>query len=253
MSSLDLRPSWRSRVDPAVEPVGRRRPLLGTAAVVAGLAGVNVAGHLAPSARVPLGVGASAALLAAARADGLTWEDLGLGREQVRRGLLAGGGAAGVVAVAYGGGLLVPLTRPLFLDERYRLDVRDAVRAALVVIPLSTVLLEEVAFRSVLWGMLERHGGTTRALLVSSTSFGLWHVLPSLDLAGARGVRARSGPGGTALVVLGTVGFTTVGGLVAGELRRRSGHVIASAGMHWATNALGVLAGLVAWRAARGS
>jgi membrane protease YdiL (CAAX protease family) len=53
------------------------------------------------------------------------------------------------------------------------------------------------------------------------------------------------------LVVLGTVAFTALGGVVAGELRRRSGSLLASAGMHWATNGLGVLFGLAAWHIAR--
>ncbi|WP_255522689.1 MULTISPECIES: hypothetical protein [unclassified Blastococcus] len=39
--------------------------------------------------------------------------------------------------------------------------------------------------------------------------------------------------------------------MVFGELRRRSGSVLASAGAHWATNALGVLAGLLAWHRPR--
>ncbi len=49
-------------------------------------------------------------------------------------------------------------------------------------------------------------------------------------------------------MIAGIVIFTALGGVVAGELRRRSGSVLASAGMHWATNSLGVLFGLVAWR-----
>ena len=52
------------------------------------------------------------------------------------------------------------------------------------------------------------------------------------------------------VLVVGTVLFTTVGGLVAGELRRRSGSLLASIGMHWATNGLGVLFGSLAWRLA---
>jgi branched-subunit amino acid ABC-type transport system permease component len=51
-------------------------------------------------------------------------------------------------------------------------------------------------------------------------------------------------------VIVGTVLFTAAGGAVAGELRRRSGSVLASVGMHWATNALGVLFGLLAWQLA---
>jgi uncharacterized protein len=53
---------------------------------------------------------------------------------------------------------------------------------------------------------------------------------------------------GTAVIVVGTVALTTLGGLVFGELRRRSGSVLAPAGAHWATNALGVLFGLLAWQ-----
>jgi len=56
------------------------------------------------------------------------------------------------------------------------------------------------------------------------------------------------GGAGAVLVVTGTVVFTTIGGLVFGELRRRSRSVLAGAGAHWATNALGVLFGLVARR-----
>ena len=50
------------------------------------------------------------------------------------------------------------------------------------------------------------------------------------------------------LVVLGTVALTTLGGLVFGELRRRSDSVLAPMGAHWATNALGVLFGVLARR-----
>jgi membrane protease YdiL (CAAX protease family) len=56
------------------------------------------------------------------------------------------------------------------------------------------------------------------------------------------------GGAGGFVVVPGSVALTTIGGLVFGELRRRSGSVLASAGAHWAFNALGVLFGLVAWR-----
>ena len=53
-------------------------------------------------------------------------------------------------------------------------------------------------------------------------------------------------------MVVGTVALTTLGGLVFGELRRRSGSVLASAGAHWATNALGVLFGAGGLAAGRG-
>ena len=225
--------------------------LIATGLVVAALATVNIAQHLL-SSTTWLGPVVAVALLAFARWNGLSWSQLGLHRDRLRSGLSWGLGAVGLVALVYLVGVFVPLTRPAFLDARYHLGLHGALFAAFVVIPLGTILLEEVAFRSVLWGMLARHATTWRVLLISSALFGLWHILPSLHVATAnQGIGdAVVGAGRAAgvLVIAGIVIFTALGGVVAGELRRRSGSVLASAGMHWATNSLGVLFGLVAWR-----
>jgi membrane protease YdiL (CAAX protease family) len=47
--------------------------------------------------------------------------------------------------------------------------------------------------------------------------------------------------------VLATVLFTALSGVVFCELRRRSGSILASAGLHWATNGLAVLASSAVW------
>ena len=234
-------PSTRARV-PAV---------VATGLVVAALVMVNLAEHFLSNATW-LGPVAALALLAFARWSGLTWSQLGLHRDRLRSGLQWGVGAIAVVATVYLVGVLLPLTRPAFLDARYHLGLHSALVTAFVVIPLSTIVLEEVAFRSVLWGMLARHAATWRVLLISSALFGLWHILPSLHMGtanhGVGDVVRGAGAAAGVLVVVGIVAFTALGGVVAGELRRRSGSVLASAGMHWATNSLGVLFGLVAWR-----
>ena len=217
---------------------------------VAALVAINVGGHLLSP---PWWVRASegVALLAFARVSGLTWAQLGLSRERAASGLRWALGAIGLVATVYVVGVLVPGIRPAFQDARYHLALPDALFRAFVVIPAGTVVLEEIAFRSVLWGMLSRHLRTWQVLGTTSVLFGLWHILPSQDLAAAnQAVSGATGSGGVALVVAGTVVFTTLGGLVFGELRRRSGSVLAAAGAHWATNALGVLFGLLAWRLA---
>jgi CAAX protease family protein len=233
-------------------PWGRRAAVLGSLAVVAAIIGLNLALHLVPGAGLGLSVAAAAVLLLFARASGLSWTQLGLGRAHLRSGALWGGAVVLLVGTAYLVAVLLPSTRTAFLDERYRFGVSEALLTAFIVIPLGTILLEEVAFRSVLWGMLSRHMGTWRVLLVSSSLFGLWHVFPSLSFASANqafsDIVPTSGVATTVLAVVGTVLFTGLGGMVAGELRRRSGSVLASAGMHWATNSLGVLFGLVAWR-----
>jgi len=212
---------------------------------------VNLAVHMLSDA-VWLGPVVAVALLAFARWSGLSWSQLGLHRDRLRSGIAWGLGAILLVALVYLVGVLLPLTRPAFLDARYHLGLQGALVTAFVIIPFSTILLEEVAFRSVLWGMLSRHATTWRVLLISSALFGLWHILPSLHVATANpavgDVAQEAGSAAPVLVIAAIVVFTAVGGVVAGELRRRSGHVLASAGMHWATNSLGVLFGLVAWR-----
>lgn len=231
----------------------RLPPRVATALTVGALVGVAIGDYVLPSTWWLRPVEA-AALIGWARASGLSWAQLGLGRNRLASGLRWGLGAVAVVAGVYLIGVLVPLVRPAFQDSRYHQPAGQALFTALVVIPFGTVVLEEVAFRSVLWGMLARHSRQWQVLATTSLLFGLWHVLPSLHLASANpGVDAAVGGRGTAVVVLATVAFTAAGGAVFGELRRRSDSLLASAGAHWATNGLGVLFGLLAWSLARGS
>ena len=226
----------------------RTRNWVTSGALVIVLAAINVTDHLL---HPPWWVRASegAALLAWARLDGLSWSQLGLGKDRLASGCKWALGAIGVVAGVYVVGILLPLTRPAFQDVRYDLPLGEALHSAFVVIPFGTVALEELAFRSVLWGFLARHLRQWQVLVTTSAIFGFWHVMPALHVGATnRGVADAVGAAGTAAVVLGTVALTTIGGLVFGEMRRRSGSVLASMGAHWATNALGVLFGLVAWR-----
>jgi uncharacterized protein len=214
---------------------------------VVALLGINVIGHLLSP---PWWVRASegAALLVFAKLSGLTWFQLGLSRARAASGLRWALGTIGLVATVYVVGVLVPGIRPAFQDARYHLSVPDALFRAFVIIPAGTIVLEEIAFRSVLWGMLSRHLRTWQVLATTSVIFGLWHILPSQHLAADnRAVSSAAGSWGGVLVVAAAVVFTTIGGLFFGVLRRRSGSVLASAGAHWATNALGVLFGLAAW------
>jgi uncharacterized protein len=223
-----------------------------SAGVVVALTAVNLTDHLLHPPWWVRALG-GATLLGWARLDGLTWSQLGLGRDRLASGCRWALGAIGVVAGVYVVGVLLPLTRPSFQDVRYHLPLGEALRTAFVVIPFGTVLLEELAFRSVLWGALARHMRPRHVLVTTSVVFGFWHVLPALHVGETnRGVAEAVGGAGPAVVVAGTVALTTVGGLVFGQLRRRSGSVLASAGAHWATNALGVLFGLLAWRLSPG-
>ena len=212
---------------------------------------INVWVHLGPSG-VHLVTGPLAALLLlfVGRMASLTWPELGLGRQMLLQGAKVAGGAAVAVAVVYTVGVAIPLTRGAFRDTRYRLGFRAALYLSLVAIPLGTVLFEEVAFRGVLWALLARDYGVATATTVSACLFGLWHVLPAVDLArthtSVRGP-AQARPGRVVLTVLATVVFTTLAGIVFAELRRDSGSLVAPIGLHWATNGLGVLAAARVW------
>ncbi|MFC7480976.1 CPBP family intramembrane glutamic endopeptidase [Luedemannella flava] len=171
-------------------------------------------------------------------------DDVGLGRRHLRRGAVYAGVLTGLVAVVYVIGVALPATRSAFLDERYQVPMAQALVTALVVIPVATVLPEEIAFRGVLWGLLRCGWRPAVATVVSSALFGLWHVLPSLRLNAVNpAVEAVVGPGwpGVVAAVAGAVAFTGLAGVLFCELRRRSGSLLAPIGLHWAVNGLGVL------------
>lgn len=208
------------------------------------LATTNVLAHrIRPRASAAVAAGQVAALAVIARADGLTAAELGLGRDRVAAGARRGAGAAATVVAGYAIALAFPAARAT-VPGSGRPWPQVAVRA-LVVIPLTTVLPEEFAFRGVLTALLGRRFDTRRVRIVTAGLFGLWHVLPGLGGAGAANdaVHTVVGTGARAAVVRvgGTVLVTTAGGLLLGELRRRSGSLLAPVLVHWAINGVGEL------------
>ncbi|MFE5809957.1 CPBP family intramembrane glutamic endopeptidase [Streptomyces sp. NPDC056491] len=191
----------------------------------------------------------SCLLLGVLRRAGGTLADAGLAPGTLARGARWALALIGLVAVVYLAGALLPATRTLFEDERYSgMDGNEVMLRAFVLVPLGTVLLEEIAFRGVLYGLVLRVRGALWATVVSSLLFGLWHVLPSLNLATAKpALTSIFGESelGAAVAVAGAVLFTAAAGVLFCELRRRSGSLLAPMGLHWAVNALGYLAGFL--------
>lgn len=185
-------------------------------------------------------------LLAVLRWSGGTWAEVGLGRGSFGRGALWALTLIGIVAAVYIMGALLPFTRELFADSRLShlsgLEVADRM---LLRVPIGTVLLEEMAFRGVLFALLMRQFGRVRAAVLSSVLFGLWHVLPSLHLSTEKPAFHTvlgNSQFGAAVADLGAVLFTAAAGILLCELRGRSRSLLAPMGLHWATNALGYLA-----------
>src|SRR5215217_5732239 len=124
----------------------RTRNRLVSGAVVVVLAGINVTDHLV---HPPWWVRAleGAGLVAWARLDGLSWSQLGLGRDRLGAGCRWALAAIGLCAGVYVVGVLLPLTRPAFQDVRYHLPLGGALRSAFVVLPYVTVLLDDLVSR----------------------------------------------------------------------------------------------------------
>jgi uncharacterized protein len=214
------------------------------AAVVAGL----VVDRAVPGAHVAVGLGLAACLVVIARAGGLTAADLGLVRSTWRPGLRWGAAAATLVGAVYALAFLVTPVRQALPDSGGGL-VRAALTAVLVVIPLGTVLPEELAFLGLLLALLGRRHGVLAATLLSSGLFGLWHVLASLGGGAANAMIADmvgADPAGTVVRVAVTVGFTAMAGVVLCWLRLRSGSLLAPVLAHWTVNGLGVIVTLLA-------
>lgn len=205
-----------------------------------------------PALYVVICVAAAAVLLRIARWDGLTLAELGLDAAAMRRGLRWASVLAGVVLLVLLLLLAVPAGREAFRDARAAdLSVGRLLWVALVRVPLGTVLLEETAFRGVLWAMIRRRRGTAWATGVSSLLFGFWHLLPARGINRSNAAVASvfgDGPAGVAPTVAVAIAATAVAGVVLCELRRRSGSLVAPIALHWAVNSLGYA---FAWAASR--
>jgi membrane protease YdiL (CAAX protease family) len=221
---------------------------LGLAVAILVLANV-LNNRRAPRWYLVTSLGATAALLALYRLARAPWADAGLGPRAVGRGALWGLVLVALVALACLAGALLPATRAVFRDRRVGgAGPAELAYQVLVRIPLGTVLLEETAFRGVLYGLL-RHGyASPWATAVSSILFGLWHVLPAAGLARLNPVAGKAFERRRALLTPVSVLATGLAGVVLCEAQRRTGSLLTPVALHWATNGLGYLTAFLVMR-----
>jgi membrane protease YdiL (CAAX protease family) len=215
--------------------------------VLAALVVARVVDAVVPGAHVAVGLGLTVCLVVIARAEGLTAAELGVARSTWGSGLRWGLAVAALVAAGYALASLIPPVRDALPGGESGLG-RGALTAILVVIPLGTVIPEELAFRGLLLPLLGRQQSLRAATLVSSGLFGLWHVVGSLGggtanaaIAGVVGADVA----GTSVRVVVTVLFTSLAGVGLCALRVRSGSLLAPVLVHWTVNGLGVIVALL--------
>lgn len=214
--------------------------------VIVILVGANLGITFIPNSSVYIAVAVAALLLVLAKVAGHDLQSLGLTINK-RSALWA----AGIGIAVWGGWLLVgwAATRlgyehELLKDTRNTgLSFDSLMWSLLVVIPVGTVLLEEIGFRSVLMGEIHRlaHGRVKHPVLLAgivvSLCFGLWHIGPSIAQANASGI---SGWEMFGLIVV-TVAFTAASGGLFAWLRHHTKSVITPAVLHAAVNGAGLL------------
>ena len=215
---------------------------------LAALAVATAVDRAAPGAHVAVGLRLVACLVAIALGQGLTVADLGLTRSTWPAGLRWGAAAAVLVVVAYVLAYVTGPVRQALPDGEGGLG-RAALWTVLVVIPLGTVLPEELAFRGLLLALLGRRYGLLAGILLSSGLFGLWHIVPSLGGGTANATMASvvgADAAGTLVRVVVTVVFTSLAGVVLCWLRLRSGSLVTPVLAHWTVNGLGVIVAALA-------
>ena len=226
--------------------------IVDVAVVVVVLVCTNLIAHFTTVWASLLAVPAAALVLVAlTRRRGLGWDELGLGRRQLRTGSLYALAAVGLVLAVVAIGAALPMTRPMFMADRYA-TISGALIASMIVIPLQTAIPEELAFRGVLHGTLSRVYSFRGVAMAGSLLFGLWHIASSLGLtANNRGLSSIFGGGTTGqLAGIGcAVVATTAAGFVFTWLRRRSGSLLAPIALHWSLNGAGALAAAVVFHA----
>jgi len=220
------------------------------ALVVVVLALTNLIAHFTtPWASVATVPAAAVGLVLLLRFNGLGWAELGLGRDHWKSGAAYALGAMALVVTVIAVGVLLPLTRPMFMNNHYA-TMSGALVASMIIIPLQTVIPEELAFRGVLHGALNRAWGFRGVAVAGSLLFGLWHIATSLGLTSSNVGFTRLFGGGIVGMLAGVtlaVIATAMAGFVFSWLRRRSGSLIAPIALHWSLNGLGALAAALVW------
>jgi uncharacterized protein len=220
--------------------------------VVVVLALTNLIAHFTtPWANVVIVPAAAVGLLVLVRSRGLGWTELGLGREHWKSGAAYALAAIALVGSVITVGAMLPWTRPMFMNDHYA-TVSGALLASMIIIPLQTVIPEELAFRGVLHGALDRAWGFRGVAAAGSLLFGLWHIATSLGLTSSNVGFTRLFGGGFLGMLAGillAVVATGAAGFVFTWLRKRSGSLIAPIALHWSLNGLGALAAALVWHA----
>ena len=114
------------------------------------------------------------------RFDGKRWADVGLGRENARPRLLGEGFLLGVCAIGVPSLLLIGMSELRIIPSYIGSSLQAAALGVVILLPAA--FYEELAMRGYLFTTIREAFGWKGALIVTSTVFGLLHMMnPNVD------------------------------------------------------------------------
>ena len=173
----------------------------------------------------------------------LKTSDIGLGRKNFVSGLKY---SAWIILGIFAAMLLVFAVDPgAYKDPRYHHELSTALYSSLLILPLKTVIFEELAFRGILLGLLLKRTTRSWAIGVSSLMFGLWHVSSATNMHQVSFLGHRALP--SIVIVIPTVLITALAGVFFCELRLRSKSLVAPIAVHWFINGAAIVFAALSW------
>ncbi|HTN99735.1 MAG TPA: CPBP family glutamic-type intramembrane protease, partial [Microthrixaceae bacterium] len=107
---------------------------------------------------------------------GQSLSELGLDTSSLKRGLNHGAVPFAIISAI----MIVLGLVGVLNDDRTDVSLLQMLLRVLVVIPIGTVLVEEIAFRGTLDALLRKSfGDGIRSLVLGAVIFGAWHVFPT--------------------------------------------------------------------------
>ncbi|MFO0920167.1 MAG: CPBP family intramembrane glutamic endopeptidase [Candidatus Saccharimonadales bacterium] len=174
----------------------------------------------------------------------LNLSEIGLSSNNIKSGLKYGLLALSIITVSFTAAFL--LHSQLFKDPRYNNSFYDTFYTVSILLPLKTVLFEELVFRGVgLTLLLKINASKLLAVSVSSIAFGIWHISSSV---GVNGYYITDNFSVTkSLFIIASVLATAIAGFVLCGLRLRSKSLLAPIITHWSVNAIALLLAATSW------
>ncbi|HEX6299814.1 MAG TPA: CPBP family intramembrane glutamic endopeptidase [Acidimicrobiia bacterium] len=188
---------------------------------------------------VPGNVVVAATLAGLARDAGLTWEEIGLGRGDLRMSRRTGAWILTASTAFLAVTARIPRIRHHLRDERAPIGSRrETIRRALIRFPVGTALFEEVAFRGVLPALLA--SATRSGDITAAGMFAIWHLIPTHHALRVNGI--AQGPRSRILGTLAGSAAAGLAGYVLSRVRRKTGSILAPWLIHSAVNTTSFLA-----------